>query len=137
MISGCVKLGALILLGSIPTGIGIKMFSSGVNGELRRTRFGSFYHRCPGIAVSLRASKKVFRSECVIVSCRATSRRVCRYNTSSGSKNGGIAAVATIASKTVCRPIVSRLIRGPMLALEWSRFRAGRVSCLAFHFFHL
>lgn len=118
IISGCVKLEALIRLGGSPAKMSVVLFDSGIKGGgLRGVRFASFYGRCPAMGLSVGGANNVFRSHFVILSCKATSREIFLYNTSSGSTNTEVADVIRSCKVSGCTPIVTALLGGSALVL--------------------
>lgn len=118
VIDNYISLKTLVLMKSVPTGVGIVLFSDNLMNGLHSTEYADFQKEYPAISIKMQRTKGRFHDRYIILDYDTKTEKI--YHCGASSKDAGnrVTTISEVLEKEVYHGLIDEILKYPPLKLK-------------------
>ncbi len=118
IIDNYISLKTLVLMKSVPAGIGIVLFSDNLQNGLHSTEFADFKKEYPAVNIKMQITKGRFHDRYIILDYDKATEKI--YHCGASSKDAGVrvTTISEVVEKEVYHDLIDEILQYPPLKLK-------------------
>ena len=118
VIDNYISLKTLVLMKSVPAGIGIVLFSDNLQNGLHSTEFADFKKEYPAVNIKMQITKGRFHDRYIILDYDKATEKI--YHCGASSKDAGVrvTTISEVVEKEVYHDLIDEILQYPLLKLK-------------------
>lgn len=118
VIDNYISLKTLVLMKSVPAGVGIILFSDNLQNGLHSTEFADFKKEYPSVNIQMKITKGRFHDRYIILDYDKVTEKI--YHCGASSKDAGarVTTISEVLEKEVYHDLIDEILQYPSLKLK-------------------